>query len=662
MQINGYQNPNRDFIEIMVDKNRKKLKFYGLNDYGTFFWLQDVMDYLSAYDEGKTDYTLSEILELYNVLQFIRHDVFPNGYDDKQRATYKALMPKLKKSVALFFKVIDESNAQSVITEISYDFRQDLLLLLVSNKVHERVSAATLLAALKGVGVDISDILKNKAIVIAYDADIRLLILSEPKNAEQLICKHLEARDRCGVYLPPSLTPNDSHALIASYIDSKEANPNYIKLIADSRVNKITGIDAKIKLKAKRKHDAWNEEFFKSSPCGMTVGCGVYLADEQEEPLKLIQDSTTTIYSYGRKWFEEHITPVEIVDIFICLFGFVHEGMILSLPAYRAELGVFDRFMIVKGKESYLTGVAFQFRNQIALLQTMMYEKFLRNREQQLEDVIAWFFNDYLKERFAAEGFKYTPSSKTSTYLEKSRHVFTEMESIIKQFSLYVENDEIDKDLLSITSNQVRYHEIPSQVVDKYAYITNHDDIALVLHYLFSDQSDLTYINDTLQSDSLFKLLSSEKVAYDVFQDYQKPQIDRLIDLAVLEKVGAFIKFRSEDQIVVLNALFDVEALSYHYHSAGMRAEIDNMVNKGWLVRKSTLLTDSEASYFNYFLNQQEFSDGYDLRNKYLHGSQADKDDENAHYKTYVITLELMVSLMIKMRSDFLVKNLLTKK
>ncbi len=86
----------------------------------------------------------------------------------------------------------------------------------------------------------------------------------------------------------------------------------------------------------------------------------------------------------------------------------------------------------------------------------------VRSKGIELESVIAWFFSDYLKEEFGAVNFRFMPSSKASTYLEKCRHIFAEMESVIKQFSLYAENGELDTGLLAITSEQVRCKDIPS--------------------------------------------------------------------------------------------------------------------------------------------------------------------------------------------------------
>lgn len=58
-------------------------------------------------------------------------------------------------------------------------------------------------------------------------------------------------------------------------------------------------------------------------------------------------------------------------------------------------------------------------------------------------------------------------------------------------------------------------------------------------------------------------------------------------------------------------------------------------------------------SGFNYFLNKIEFSNGPELRNKFLHGSQTDEDGEDAHFRAYIAALRLMIALVIKVNDDF---------
>ena len=78
------------------------------------------------------------------------------------------------------------------------------------------------------------------------------------------------------------------------------------------------------------------------------------------------------------------------------------------------------------------------------------------------------------------------------------------------------------------------------------------------------------------------------------------------------------------------------------------------MINKEWLVRGSSLLTKSESEYFNFYLNRQDFSNGHDLRNKYMHGamSSREKNNESMHHETYLKSLRLLVALVLKIDDD----------
>jgi hypothetical protein len=201
------------------------------------------------------------------------------------------------------------------------------------------------------------------------------------------------------------------------------------------------------------------------------------------------------------------------------------------------------------------------------------------------------------------------------------------------------------------------YKIIPSLLAGKYVYAGKNDDIRKILYLLFSDQSGLTYISDNLRATDGAQLLLANQVAYEDFHHYQKPNIDYLIGLSVLKNTGARVQISDITQFRILQSIFHTEATSYYHYSATSRACIDDMAGKGWLVRDQSLLTNSEGSYFNYYLNQSEFSDGPDLRNKYLHGSQAGGDDENQHFSTYITALKLLVALVIKMNDEFWLRD-----
>lgn len=668
--LNGKSKPTRKVFQENIDslyaqyvkpeapELERRIKYYGLRDLATSFYSKQVIEVLDDFDETRAYSDINDVLELHNVLQYVEDLALPRSLKQSKVNHYVGMKPKIHKVIATFFNSIDNKSATTAIRDVVFDYHPDLLNLLSRYKRFDSISAPVMLSTLTANNIRIWDLLENKAFVDKYDEDVRQLILSDSQNAEQLIHKYLQKRERRDVNLPPSFSPADAHDLIERYLNDKDANPNYLELIANARVTPLAGIDAKIKLLAQRRHKKWTEDFFKEENGNLMFSIEVEIVDDQDEAIEISTDGPTTKFIYSKKWLLENSDNLSSLMNFIHLFPLVNSHMLLTLPSYSARLGVIERFMKVSGADEYPEGVSFQFIDQSTLMQTMIYEKFLRSQDKDLEAVIAWYFNDYLKGTFNAGGFSYAPSSKTSTYLEKCKHGFSEMDSVIKQFKLFAENGSIDQDLLAITSDSPKYKEIPSQIAGKYVYPTDNQEIAYVIHSLFSDQSSLTYISDALKGKDFVELITSHEVKYGDFQDHQKPKLDELIRLGIIEKASKRLTFRSKRQINVLKNIFETEATSYYHYSEEARLEIDTMVTKKWLERKSTLLTESEARYFSYFLNQQDSSNGRDLRNKYLHGSMSatEKADEGKHYQTYLIFMRLMLALIIKIDDDFSTK------
>jgi hypothetical protein len=638
------------------DTASRHVKFYGLGDYGTYFQVERAAEILEHYDATRTSYSISEIIELYNAQLFVQNNVFPPSYTKAQCDGFKAQLPEARKTIAKFFNAINEANVADVVVDVDFDYHTDLLDLLAQYKVFDRCSATTILPVLEATHIGVGEMLASKRVVQSYDGELRGRLLAEPRHAEHLIRKYLEKDARRLIHLPASFTSADARTLLDQYLGSDDANPNFVELIATAPTTKVTGIDAKLKLKAKRKHDAWTEDFFKNNT-GIESGCEVSISDTQAEPVEASLDGLVAKYSYSRRWLQDNLDYPTILNNFLYLFEFADRHVLLALPSYYAELGMFERFLKTTGKDAYPVGAAFQVKAQSSFLQTVMYNRFLKTNDIELESVIEWFFADYLKEEFGADKLKFVPSSKTSSYLERVRHLFSEMESVVKQFSLYVENGELDNDLLAITSEQVRYKDIPSLLVGKYVYANDDQDIRSILHLLFSDQSGLTYIREDLQAHDAARLLIKNQVVYDDFADHQKRSVEYLIDLGVLENTGKRVRIRDSSRFLILKAIYDAEATSYYHYSAEERAHIDDMVSEGWLVRRESLLSEPESSYLNYYLNKTEFSNGPDLRNSYLHGSQADTDDEERHFRTYVTALKLLIALVIKINDDFCLQD-----
>jgi hypothetical protein len=634
----------------------KRVKFYGAADLATYWQVERIAEVAARFKASGPPANVVDAIELHNVQLYIESGILPASYSEAERAAAVALTPQLRAAAAKFFFAIDNTNVAAQLRGIAYKYRSDLLELLGRNKAFERCDAEVMLAALTAAGISLAEMLGCKRLVIAYDKEVREALIADVRNAEHLVRKYLQRDVSSDTNLPRSLTPSDMGQLLANYLDDAAANPNFVRLIATAPVDVKVGIDAKLKLKAKRRSERMVEELFRENS-GIKTGAEVSISDSQDEPVIEELNEMVATFTYSRSWLDQTLDYASILNNFQHLFDFADDHALLTLPSYPAELGVFERFVTTTGRRDYQIGAAFRAKDMSSLLQTRLYHHYLSSKDINLEAVIAWFFDAYLVEEFGALKFSFAPSARASSYLEKARHLFAEMEGLVNQFRLYVQDGELDRELLALTSDPVAYDRIPSLLDGKYVYATDHEEIRGVLHTLFSDQSGLTYINDALNGSSAARLLIQNEVSYTDFQEYQRPAVDQLIRLGVLEDTGARVQVAKTEQFLVLHRLFAKQVATYHCLSPVGRAQVDALEARGWVTRRASLLTESEASYFNYFLNKTEFSNGPELRNKYLHGSQAISESEAEHFQTYVTALRMIVALVIKMNDDFCISK-----
>jgi hypothetical protein len=634
------------------DQDARRVLFYGAGDLAAGVHVERVAEIVAQFDPADAPTGITDVLELHHVQLYLENGILPRTFTAQQVQEAQAQVPQLRSAIARFFSTIDDSNVAAVVADINREYHHALVDLLGRSKAFDRCDAVRMLDALRATGVGLVTMLTSKKLVQAYDAEVRTQLLADAKNAEHLVSKYLYEGRREEIHLPPSFTPADGRDLMDRYIEGADANPNYVGLIESAPVSQLSGVDAKLKLKAKRRGVEMNAEFFKTN-AGTRTGCELSISESQDEPVSVELEEMVTKVTFSARWLEETTDYPSILNNVQHVFGFADRECLLTLPAYPADMSVLERHLGMKGKADYHFGIWFRTADTKSLLEVRMLHGFLRSKDIDLEEVISWFFGEYLVEEFGAENFSLTPAGDGTTYLQKVRHLFAEMESVANQFSLYAQDGELDRELLAMTADQVRYKLLPTLVEGKYLYATDETEIVNVLHLLFSDQSLLNYISEDLRDDNAAQLLIRHQVAYTDFEEYQKEPLDYLLSLGVLEDTGTRVQLADAEQYLILRSLFHTEAASYFHLPPAGRAVADAMVARGWVTRRSTLLSEAEGKYFNYFLNNVDFSNGPQLRNKYAHGSQPDSGGEDAYYRDYLIALRLVLALVIKINDDF---------
>lgn len=638
-----------------------RVKFYGIGDFSVGMYLDAAAELARNFKSGRTRYKIDDIIELYNVVLFIENGAYSKRWGSVEKDRFFAVKPALYRAISNFFKGVNKKNALTKLKGVDALYVDDFLTLYIKHKIYAQISERQFRHILQANSIGAVMFVRNELAVDKYPDLARSLLMSNPNHAELIITKHTARSSSSGriIHLPACLTISDKHQLLTNYIESSSPNINYLRLIAEAHGDDGLQIPDSMKLKASRMLESESERIFADND-GISFGYEVSFSESQSEDKIVSASDYDTSISFKKAWFEENLDFPTILNNFIYFFEYADRSMMITLASFKADLGIFERFMGVDSKTEYKKGAAFDGMDMLSNGEIMLYYEFLLQKDIRLEDVISWFFSTNVVEEFGIKGFHVAMPSRDSTYLEKCGRLFSIMESILKQYQYYVTEGEIDQGLVRISTGQIRYLEIPSLSSKKYIYaVKESSEIAQIMRLLFSDQSGLGYINETKNADTFFDLLQANTVAWAEFLPHQIADLSVLKDARIIKAVGGKLAFRNISQIAALNYIFNREALNYHTMSDDIKKEIDSMIKKGYLEVGNTLLSATEADYFNYHLNKKYFGNGLDLKNLYSHDTPPIDSDGNAKiYKHhYMIGLKLIILLLIKLNDEFCAKG-----
>ncbi|PFE58035.1 hypothetical protein CN316_30630, partial [Bacillus cereus] len=209
----------------------------------------------------------------------------------------------------------------------------------------------------------------------------------------------------------------------------------------------------------------------------------------------------------------------------------------------------------LKSKRDYHVNAHFESNEILTDASLALYYSLLKNQNVRLEAVIEWFFNTYLKDDFSISGYVFTAPSEGSSYKEKCRDILPEIEYALQQFKSYVDYGVINHEMLSLSSNGITFGQVPSLIKNKYIYAK--DILTPVFHLLFSDQTLLGYLgNPQKDSERFFDLLQKHQVGIDEFEDYQKSELQYLIDNEYVAIIDGFLSWKNPLRIKILYELY----------------------------------------------------------------------------------------------------------
>ena len=131
----------------------------------------------------------------------------------------------------------------------------------------------------------------------------------------------------------------------------------------------------------------------------------------------------------------------------------------------------------------------------------------------------------------------------------------------------------------------------------------------------------------------------------------------------LLEFANYLKTHHSQDPIYTLMVVKDEnEVASFYHYPTAFQEEAKQMATNHMISFESSLFSKPEQSYFNYFLNKIDFTNGLDLRNRYLHGTQANHEELTKHEYAYFAYLKLLVLVLLKIEDDLCISQVIRNK
>ena len=630
-----------------------RIKYYSKSDLAVVWNLQKIEEVIKEYDEKREYYKINDIIEFYNITKYLDNELYLENWDEDYIDGLKDVNIKLKRNIGRYFNNIKNKNIYEIYNLIEIRYKEDFFEIFENYKLYNRINKTSFNRLISNTHI-LELVLRNKKITEVYTDIIIKKFQKYNDSALILMNKYvLERNDNKELYIPKKLTIAERENIFIKYIKSKEANLNYLRVILNIESNpNFLLISDKTKLLAKKRIDRDIKKLFEENK-GIGISTLVSFKEGAKDIFSYSSKGMNIECEYDLNWIKENNDYPTLLNNFIYLFEFVDMETRINLVNKKSEDGLFEKLSI-RSKKEYKCNETFQRKSMLSSLQIIAYYKQLNNIGIKLEKIIEYFFKQYLKDEFKIKSYKINVPTEESTYLEKCRNILIEMDYLLKEYKLFVEERYINQELLEMSSSHLFFQDIPSMVKKKYVYASS-KEYNIVSYYFFSDQCMLNYLERIGEKyENFYSLVINEKVKLEEYPEYAQRDLKELLkmDYIDIDKEG-YLTIKYLKKVNIFKDLYYNDVISYWKYSKTARKIMDELCETGILKFESTLLSNAESEYFNYYLNKASFVNGFDLRNKYIHGCQPNgKDSERIHEINYYLFLKLLILLIIKINDD----------
>lgn len=643
--------------------NSERVHFYSANDLSVYSNIDTMEKVVKTYEEGRQPASINDYLEMFHIVQFVEHGKYPEGWDESRVSGIK----QYKAKVAAYFSQLKSEDFPVFYKDADIEYVSTIWQIIDQFKIKGLITENELREILKDETWRLRDLLEFRWIVENNNGLLTQLLKENGNTAEWLLDQYV-AEDKFGnkttLFFPKSLSLQDKDEIIHRYVNSDDANLNYVRLVLQAKRSSEFSLSPQTIKDARIRERELNEEVLKYG-CVHVTSYGVTLTNKLDAPVKELQkkEDGSSLLVYNKNLIDA--CQYSFI-IYYCgmVFEFTDEYGFISLISKMSDADTIERVVGLVAKNAYFITSVFRIGEDIAHLQMQALEAALKDTDRSIEGAIKFFYEDYLKSVYGYDGFSLTLPKRDDNLILKIRSLAIEMDSVAHQYNCYVKHGSIDQDIIELEA-PCKITETKSLISHRYCVQNkNNNDVWYLIRLFFGSQSMLHYVEpckDMHLSNFYALLKKGIDVKYNSYKFYQKQDIDYLIKngYLLIDEHG-ILRCDKMKEIEILRHLYIYGACSYWGYPKEERAILDEMVSKGWIEYDNHLLSPAERDYFSYYLNNEKFTNGPAIRNNYAHGTTPSYS-EKKHMQNYLQLLVLFIMLLLKISEDLDMKRYLGK-
>ena len=524
---------------------KDRVCYFSKDDLSVGHYLEMAEKRIQEVAEGDVPTDLEGVIELWHIKRMIDDECRFLEWTDEKFNTLKQLTSGYGKIISRFFCHLDPTLLKSEFERLEWTYKNTFWKIIDAYKLYKLIKPEILRDILAGNNNYVREVLECKGIVEKFKSIIREILLSNVNSAHIILDKYVTKRDLrrdAEMHLPSNLTLADKEQILVNYLQSDEPNLNYVRLITQIKDDKNNiKLSPKTRLLAERLEKKLNEDLL-NDPRTVTThwSLGVQFIDEEGRlPIELcIDERGNPTYIYSIPCIRNQ-NNVHRVGNCISLFGWMNQHFLLNLINKQTEVDTMESLLMDIGRDSYPTHIRFNNKNNLALFQTFAYNKVLtQTLNSSFEIELKSFYEEHFRAQYGYCGLTISIPLNDDPALNKCRVLCPELDAVVKQYNTFVEEGEIDKDLIRL-SKPLKVEEGKSLFINKYYEIAegNNEIRSVLWNLLGSGNSLLSYVEPFKDKHyhSLAELLEKENdVQYSNYANFQKPHIDFLIEQNII--------------------------------------------------------------------------------------------------------------------------------